>query len=248
MSFSGKHIWLVGASEGIGASLATRLANDGARLTLSARNTAKLEELRASLPGSNHAVVGIDVTSPESVLAAWQQLATPIDTVIYNAGYYEPMDASVMNLEIAERMLNVNLLGAFRVVAASIPAFVSRKSGHIALVGSVAGYRGLPAAIGYGASKAGLIHFAENLRADLARHGIKVQVLNPGFVKTRLTEKNDFPMPFIITPEKAAEYMFAGLSTSRFETHFPRRFSYILKTLAALPYPLYFWLMSRIKL
>ncbi len=251
MTFKNAHIWIIGASEGIGAALAVALAQAGARLTLSARNKTALEAVRATLPSNAHRCVAMDVTDTQSVAHAWGALtsdAPPLDMVIYNAGTYEPMGATQFNLAHAERMLDVNFRGALRVLASVLPDFISRNTGHIALVGSVAGYRGLPAAIGYGASKAAMIHLAENLNADLGSTNIRVQIINPGFVKTRLTDKNDFAMPAMITAEKAAEYIVEGLASTRFEIHFPKRFSCVLKLLALLPAPVYFFLLKRMKL
>ena len=246
----GKHIWLVGASEGIGAALAAKLSAEGAHLALSARNADALKALASTLPGTP-LLLPLDVTNQASIDAAWSRLneAWPLlDMVIYNAGTYEPLDAQHFDLAKIERMVDVNFSGALRVLSHVLPNFLARNTGHIALVGSVAGYRGLPAALGYGASKAAIIHLAENLKADLARTDITVQIINPGFVKTRLTDKNDFAMPCIITAEKAADYIIAGLQSRRFEIHFPKRFSLILKLLSLLPASLYFALLKKTKL
>lgn len=247
MTFSGKQVWLIGASEGIGEALAKQLARAGAVLTLSARNSDRLATLQREL-GAQHRLAVMDVTDPETIARAWAVAASPLpDLVIYNAGTYEPMDATQFDLAKAERMVEVNFTGALRVLSHILKPMIAANAGHIALVASVAGYRGLPAAIGYGASKAALLHLAENLKADLAHTQLKVQVINPGFVKTRLTDKNDFAMPAIISPERAADYIVQGLSGSAFEIHFPKRFSRIMKLLAALPAPLYFFLLKRMK-
>lgn len=237
----GKRIWLIGASEGIGAALAAQLASEGAQVILSARNAARLDDVHASLPGDGHCVLPMDVCQIESVQQAWHSLADRLpDIVIYNAGTYIPMSAQQVDIAAAESMIDVNLRGAFRVACTVLPEYLAQNKGHLVLVGSVAGYRGLPGAIGYGASKAGLNHFAENLRADLKHTGIKVQLVCPGFVKTRLTEKNDFSMPCIITPQQAAKSMIKGMQSSAFEIHFPKRFTYVLKFLRLLPHWLYF--------
>lgn len=246
-SLAAKTVWLIGASEGIGAALAAKLAPACGHIILSARSEDKLRLLAAQLP-FNVSVVAMDVTDITTVTAAWAHIGTAgklPDVVIYNAGTYVPMDSAHFDLANAEHMLEVNLNGALRVLSVVLPCFVKRNSGHIALVASVAGYRGLPGAIGYGASKAALIHLAENLRADLSQTGIKVQVINPGFVQTRLTALNDFAMPCIITPVKAADYIIRGLQKGSFEIHFPKRFSLILKALSLLPDRLYFWLLQK---
>lgn len=247
-NFAGKTVWLVGASEGIGAVLAAKLAPVCGHLILSARNAEKLRALSAGLPQGSVSIAPLDVTDMESIRSAWSligQGGNLPDCIIYNAGTYVPMDALQFDLAGAELMIDVNLNGALRVLSVMLPHFIGRNEGHIALVASVAGYRGLPGAIGYGASKAALIHLAENLKADLYRTGIKVQVINPGFVETRLTALNDFPMPCIIKPDKAADYIMTGLQSDVFEIHFPKRFSMVLKALGLLPDSLYFRLLSR---
>jgi len=241
----GKTVWVIGASEGIGAALSIALAKAGAQLVLSARNAERLEDVRETLPGTNHRTIPLDACSPQSISAAWQELAaSPPDITIYNAGAYTPMDARHMDMAAIETMIDVNLRGAFRIVSTVLPAYLARNRGHLVLVGSVAGYRGLPSAIGYGASKAGLIHLAENLRADLKATGIQVQVVNPGFVRTRLTDKNAFRMPCIISTEASARHILNGLRTSCFEIHFPKRFTLLMKLLALLPNGLYYRLVS----
>lgn len=248
--FKGKKVWLIGASEGIGAALATGLASAGARVAISARNQTKLEEILAELGGNGHIALPLNVRNYETVKKAWEMLLNKwngIDIVIYNAGAYQPMGAQQFNLEEIETMLDVNLSGAFRALSFVLPYFIKQNSGHIAMIGSVAGYNGLPNAIGYGASKAGVIHLAQNLKADLGDTNIKVQLINPGFVDTRLTRKNTFKMPFLITPEKAAGYIICGLASNSFETHFPKRISLILKAFSFLPNPVYFWIMRKIK-
>lgn len=246
-TLTGKTVWLVGASEGIGASLAARLAPACGHLILSARNADKLTQLASGL-SANVSVLPLDVTDMDTIRRAWTQLEQKDqlpDVMIYNAGTYVPMDAMRFDLAGAEHMLDVNLHGALRVLSVLLPTFLKRNSGHIALVASVAGYRGLPGAIGYGASKSALIHLAENLKVDLFSTGIKVQVINPGFVQTRLTALNDFPMPCIIMPDKAAEYILQGLEKEVFEIHFPKRFSMLLKALSLLPNRLYFHLLHK---
>lgn len=236
-----RHLWLIGASEGIGAALAHALAAEGVTLTLSARNAERLDALRAELSGDGHRAIPLDVTSASSVAEAWAQVSSLLpDMVVYNAGAYDPMGAAEFDLAKAERMVDVNFSGALRVLSLVLPAFMARQAGHLVLVASVAAYSGLPRALGYGASKAALLHLAENLHADFDGTPLRVQVVNPGFVKTRLTDKNDFSMPFMITPERAAAAMVRGMQSGAFEIHFPKRFTYLLKFLRLLPYPLYF--------
>lgn len=246
--FRTKKVWIVGASEGIGRSLAKKFAAAGATLILSARTMDRLDSLLEELKGE-HLIVPLDVTEGKSVERAWgkiESLKFVPDIFIYNSGYYEPMSAMNCDFEIVKKMLDINLYGTFTVLSKIIPAFLQNRKGHIVLVGSVAGYSGLPRSMGYGASKAGVINLAESLYCDLKKQGIRVQVVNPGFVKTRLTAKNTFDMPFIITADEAANYIFKGLTSSSFEIRFPWFFSTLLKILRILPYPLYFFLLRKL--
>ena len=239
--WAGKTYWLVGASEGLGRALAEELASAGASLCLSARNEERLRALADALPGA-HTVAPCDVRDTASVRTAFESLP-PIDGVICNAGFYEPVNANEWDADAVEAMFDVNLTGTARVLGLAVPALVAKGKGHIALVGSLAGYRGLPGSIGYGSSKAGLIHLAESLRSDLARDRFKVQVVNPGFVETRLTAKNDFKMPFIMTAEAAAQRTRKALESDHFRTNFPRRFALLFRLAQFLPDSVYFRVM-----
>jgi len=241
--WKGKRVWLIGASSGIGAALAGELARRGARLAISARNAQKLQRLAidGALP------VPCDVTDIESLAAARASVLAGlggIDLVVYLAGDYVPMRADDFNLAVAERVINVNFTAAMHVTAAVLPDL--RPGGGIAFVASVAGYRGLPKALCYGPGKAALIHFAEVLHLDLAPKGIGVWVINPGFVATPLTAKNDFQMPALQTPEEAANATVEGFKSANFEIHFPKRFTRLMKLLAVLPYRWYFPLIRRL--
>jgi len=244
-----ERIWLIGASEGIGAALARRLAQDGHFCAVTARSVDRLTELHASLTGNGHLVLPADVTDSGSLAAAHARLIETwghLDTMIYCAGTYDPMPATHMTLERVEAMIDVNLTGAFRAVALVLPAMLLRAAGRIVLMGSVAGYRGLGSAMGYGASKAGINHLAENLRLDLAATPLRVQLVCPGFVRTRLTDKNSFGMPFLMDADRAADLIARGLRTRRFEIHFPKRLSQFLKALSVLPAGVYFPLVEKL--
>ncbi len=241
--WTGRRVWLVGASTGIGAALAQALAARGARLALSARSAEKLEAL--GCPGA--LLLPCDATdaaslaqSRQSLLAAWNG----IDLVVYLAGDYTPMRADDFDLARAEQVVAVNFNGAMRLAATVLPDLPA--GGGIAFVASVAGYRGLPKALCYGPGKAALIHFAECLYLDLAARHIGVWIINPGFVQTRLTAQNDFAMPALLSPEAAAQAMIEGLASGRFEIHFPKRFTGVLKFLSLLPYHWYFPLIRRV--
>lgn len=242
-TWAGRRVWLVGASAGIGAALARALAQRGARLALSARGKAQLEALQLKdallLPCDSTDAASL-AGARRALLAAWGG----VDLVVYLAGNYVPMRADSLDLASAEAVVEVNFNGALRLAAAVLPDL--RAGGGIALVASVAGYRGLPNALAYGPGKAALIHLAECLYLDLHGQGIGVWLVNPGFVATRLTEHNDFDMPALLTPERAAQDIVDGLASGRFEIHFPKRFTRLVKLLSLLPYRWYFPLVRRI--
>ncbi len=230
--FSGKTYWLIGASEGLGRALAQVLSSRGAKLILSSRNTERLESLCETLPDAR--TVPIDVTDLETVRGAVAAVGE-VDGLIYNAGAYEPMTSSEWDTETALAISDVNYSGAVRVLGETVPGLVLAGKGDITLIGSLAGYRGLPAAIGYGASKAALISLAETMRFDLAGTGVTVRIVNPGFIKTRLTEKNSFKMPMLMTPEDAASRVVRAMEKRRFRTDFPAPFSWAIRVLDFLP-------------
>ncbi len=231
-SFDGKTYWIIGASEGLGRALADALGRQGAHLILSARNADRLDEICVALP--NARPIPMDVTDLDSVRGAVAK-AGPVDGLVYNAGAYDPMRSADWNTEAALAMSDVNYLGAVRVLGETVPGFVQAGRGEITLIGSLAGYHGLPAAIGYGASKAALISLAETMRHDLAGTGVTVRIVNPGFIKTRLTEKNSFKMPMLMTPEDAAARVVKAMSRRRFRTDFPAPFSWVIRLIDYLP-------------
>lgn len=240
--WQGRRVWLVGASTGIGAALARALSQRGARLALSARHVDKL----AALGIPNALLLPCDVTIAASLSQAQAQLLDAwggFDLVVYLAGDYQPMTAADFDLGKAEQILAVNFGGAMKLAATVLPRLASGMG--IAFVASVAGYRGLPKALAYGPGKAALIHFAECLHLELAPRGIGVWLIDPGFVATRLTAKNDFAMPALLTPEQAASEIVSGFRSGRFEIHFPKRFTRLMKLLAALPYAWSFPLIRR---
>lgn len=240
--FKGKRYWLVGASEGLGSALAERMSAEGADLVLSARNSERLNELAEKLLG-NVTVLPFDVTDNEAVVRAASDLGK-IDGVIYLSGTYWPMDAKDWDTDKALAMLDVNLSGAVRVVGAILPELMRQGHGHIVLTGSLAAFRGLPASIGYSASKAGLLSLAETLRCDLGGTGIDVQIAHPGFIRTRLTDKNAFKMPSLMEPGDAADAMFKAISRKKFSSSFPGLFAVTMRSLRFLPDWLYFRLFA----
>ena len=233
----GSTYWLIGASEGLGRALALHMAHAGVRLVLSARGQGRLNDLAAELPG-DHLVVPIDVTDGASVAKAASALPA-LDGVIYMAGAYDPMNSANFDGDRAALVAEVNFVGALRSLSHIVPGFVANDKGHVVIIGSLAGFRGLPNSIGYGASKAGLMHLAENLRTELARTNVKVQLINPGFIKTRLTEKNDFAMPQIMTPEDAANRVWNAMAGARFSTSFPAPFAWFFRASRFIPQWIY---------
>jgi NADP-dependent 3-hydroxy acid dehydrogenase YdfG len=232
MSFAGKRYWLIGASEGLGLALAKALQGQGAEVILSARSAEGLAKASASLGGV--ATQPLDVAEAVSVTHAAAEIGE-VDGVVFLAGVYWPMKAQNLDAGQLEAMCNVNFTGCARVIAAVLPAMVARDAGHIVITGSLSGFRGLPGAMGYAASKAGVMALAECLYADLRGSGVKVQLANPGFIATRLTAKNDFSMPFLMQPEEAAAHMLRLMQSPRFKASFPTLFSWLFRLGNLLP-------------
>lgn len=231
--WQGKRYWLVGASEGLGRELALIMSRAGAEVILSARSEERLQELAGEMPGKSR-VVPVDVSDSDSVRAAAEKIGE-IDGMVFLAGVYWPMKSTEWKPDEAEQMADINFLGAMRSVGAVIGPMVARDAGHIVLTGSLSGFRGLPGAIGYGASKAGVMYLAESMQADLRRSGVEVQLVNPGFIRTRLTDKNDFAMPFIMEPDAAAREFFDHMNGDDFKKSYPMVFSWLFRLSQFLP-------------
>ena len=223
MKLNGKKYWIIGASEGLGRELAIQLSNLGVELVVSARNKVRLDELSLRTKAE---VISLDVLDINSVRKAFKAVGK-IDGIVYAAGDYTPLNSTSWNIDEVDKMIAINFTGAARVLGLVVPKFIAQNYGHVVMIGSLSGFRGLPNAIGYGASKAGMMHLAENIKADLYKANIKVQLINPGFIKTRLTEKNNFKMPFIMTAEDAAKHVIRAMQRNRFQTNFPVMFSLI---------------------
>jgi len=253
--WSGQRVWIVGASSGIGEALALALARRGARLALSARGAERLSAVCAACDGARPlpTTVGtlalpLDLTDADGLVRARDEVLARwggIDLVVFNAGTYRPLRAWELSVEAVRETLELNLVGTMSGVAAVLPTLLAQGRGALALVGSVAGYGGLPKATVYGPSKAALINFAEVLHLDLAPRGIDVCLIDPGFVATPLTAQNDFTMPALQTPAQAAEAIVEGFARGDFEIHFPKRFTRVLKLLQWLPRRAYFALVRR---
>lgn len=242
----GRVCWLVGASTGIGRATAERLHALGAIVVVSARSAATLDAFVRAHPGS-HAEV-LDATDREALREATRRIVDThgrIDLAVYCAGYYKPMRATAFDLDDALRHEQVNYVGALHLLDAVLPVLLRQRSGHLSLVSSVSGYRGLPKALAYGPTKAALINLAESLWFDLTDHGIGVSVVCPGYVDTPLTEQNDYKMPGLISAEEAAEHIVRGWSRGDFEMHFPKRFTLWVKMLSHAGVGLYFRAVRR---
>lgn len=243
--WQGRSVWLIGASSGIGLATAQALHTAGARVVVSARKAELLQAFVDTHPGAQAVV--LDVSDPAAMRQAAQHIQAEqgLDVVIYCAGYYKPVRATDYNLDEMLRHQTVNYLGALYMLDAVLPALLTQGFGHLSLVASVAGYRGLPQSLAYGPTKAALIHLAEALYLDLSTQGLGVSVVNPGFVETPLTAQNTFHMPALIGPEEAAREMLCGWAKGAFEIHYPKRFTRWLKFMRLLPYRWYFALVRR---
>ena len=243
--WQGKTVWIVGASSGIGSATASALHAGGAHVVVSARNAASLDAFVAQHPGCT--ALALDATDRAAVHAAAAALLQkgPLDCVVYCAGHYTAMRGFDMDLDDVLRHVDVNYKGALYVLDAVVAPMVARGQGHISLVGSVAGFRGLPNALAYGPTKAALINLAETLYLDLKGKGVGVSIINPGFVQTPLTAGNTFNMPALITPQQAAVEILRGWSRGAFEIHFPKRFTLWLKLLRILPNRLFLYLVAK---
>lgn len=248
MSYKDEIIWIIGASSGIGRALALELAASGATLALSARRKDELEMLKEEM-GERHMIYPLDVADTDLTQRTAKAIFAAngrIDRVIFMSAAYHPMTLEHLDMLVTRHMLEVNLLGAFNIVSAVYPLLKEQKSAQIALCGSVAGYTGLAGGQPYSATKAAIINLAESLHAECPDH-IDIKLINPGFVRTALTDKNRFPMPMIVTPEAAAKAIALGLNASGFEIHFPKKFTYLVKMLSKLPYALKLFITRRIQ-
>ena len=236
-----KCIWITGASTGIGKNLALKLASKGYTVAASARSIKNLKKLKKEsepLQGSIH-IYPLNISMKNYVSSTFRKIEKDlgdIGTVILNAAINEPINAKNFSSEKLEEIMNINYVGTAHCLDPVIKKFIKRKSGKIAIVASLAGYIGFPYSSGYCPTKAALINLCESLRSDLKQYNVIIQVINPGFVKTSMTDKNDFYMPFLISSEKSTEYIYKGLLTNRFEIFYPKIFGYILKILRFLPY------------
>ena len=239
-----RHAWLIGASSGMGLELGRLLVAAGWRVTLSARDENRLRDAAAEIGATP---LRLDITNRELVDACAKRIfsASAPQLVLVNAGDYRPMPLDDFDVDLFEHLNRVNYLGAVYVLGAALPLMRAAGGGQILLNASAAGYRGLPTAAPYSAPKAATIHLAEALRPEAARRGIRLRLINPGFVDSRLTAKNDFKMPGLLSAQDAARRIYDALEEKGFEISFPRRLVWPLKLLRCLPYRLFFWFIER---
>lgn len=247
-----ERVWITGAGSGIGRAVALRFLRAGALVIASGRDPEPLESLagEAGVGADSVLVQPVDVTERPAVkqaLADMQERGGPVDRAILNAGTYKPVEPDRFDPEAFDMQFAVNVGGVVNCLSALVPAMRRRGRGQIALVGSLSGYRGLRRASAYGASKAAVMRIAESLRQDQREAGIDVRLISPGFVRTPLTDRNDFPMPFLIDADDAADRIHRGLVDGRrFEIAFPRRLAVPVRLAEMLPYGVFFPLMQRV--
>lgn len=240
-----KVVWITGASSGIGREVALRLAASGAKVAVSARSADKLAELEALSPNIKaYPLDVVDLEATRAVAGAIARDLGEIDLAVLNAAVWVPMDVTTFDAGRVGDAMTINYQGVVNGLDPLLPAMIGRKAGHVAIVASVAGYRGLPVAVSYAPTKAALISLAECLKPDLMDHNVKVTVINPGFIDTPMTHQNTFPMPFMVTTERAADSMIRGLIAGRFEIVFPWRMKMMAKLSRAMPYWAYFGLIN----
>ena len=242
-----KKIWITGASSGIGKALAVKFSNEGWQVAASARRENLLREL--SEKHKNIQPFPLDVTDINSCKNVFNEIIEKfkdIDICVFGTGMHDPKSEKKFNLEKIREIMEVNYFGVMNCINSVHNYYSEKKKGQISIISSVAGYRGLPAAGAYCASKSALTSFTESLYFEMKRKNVRVTLVSPGFIKTPMTDQNDFPMPMIKSPEFAAEQIYTGLVIKRnFEIHFPKAFTYFLKFLRILPNSIYFKIVEK---
>jgi len=247
-----KIIWITGAGKGIGKAVALLYAEKGWSVAISSRTENDLIEVREEAQKKNFLgdikIFTLDVKSLESYQRIYSSIRSELgdpDQIIFNAGTHIPSPVEAFDVDIYRELIETNYFGTINGISAVLPRLLEARNGHIAVVASVAGYFGLPNASAYGASKAALINLCESLRMQLDDYGITISVVNPGFVRTPLTDLNEFKMPFLMEPDIAARKIYEGMYSKKFEIIFPNIFVFILKTIRILPYYIFFPLIKK---
>ena len=241
-----KKIWITGASSGIGKALAEKFASKGWKVAISARREEILNEMAND---ENIFAYPLDVTNQEQIKDVFIKIIKDfggIDLCVFSSGTYDPKLEQEININQNKFVMETNFFGVLHCIKSVEKYFKDKKEGHISIVSSIAAYRGLPNSSGYGPSKAALTNLTESLYFDFKKYNIRISLISPGFIKTPLTDKNEFPMPFIKSPKFAADKIFNGLTKSKsFEIHFPKELTLLLKILRILPYKLYLFLIDK---
>jgi short-subunit dehydrogenase len=246
MSENQKKIWITGASSGIGKALAEKFALEGWKVAVSARRKEILDEMANNV---NIFSYSLDVTNEVQVNNVFSKIINDfgsIDLCVFSSGTYDPKLEQEINVKQNKFVMETNFFGVLHCIKSVETYFKEKKNGHISIVSSIAAYRGLPNSSGYGPSKAALTNLSESLYFDFKKHNVRISLISPGFIKTPLTDKNEFSMPFIKSPEFAAEKIFKGLTKSNsFEIHFPKELTLLLKVFRILPYKIYLFLIDK---
>jgi len=246
MSENQKKIWITGASSGIGKALAEKFASEGWKVAASARRKEILDEMSSH---ENIFSYPLDVTNQDQVKTSFEKIIKDfkgLDLCVFSSGTYDPKLEQEINVKQNKFVMETNFFGVLYCINAVENYFKNKQAGHISIVSSIAAYRGLPNSSGYGPSKAALTNLTESLYFDFKKYNVRISLVSPGFIKTPLTDKNEFPMPFIKSPEFAAEKMFNGLTKSKaFEIHFPKALTILLKIFRVLPYKIYLFLIDK---
>jgi len=246
MIINQKKIWITGASSGIGKALAEKFASEGWRVAVSARRKEILDEMANN---ENISSYPLDVTNQHQINDVFAKIINDFGSInlcVFSSGTYDPKLEQEINIKQNKFVMETNFFGVLYCIKSVEKYFKDKKDGHISIVSSVAAYRGLPNSSGYGPSKAALTNLTESLYFDFKKYNVRISLVSPGFIKTPLTDKNEFPMPFIKSPEFAADKMFNGLTKSNsFEIHFPKTLTILLKILRVLPYKIYLYLIDK---
>ena len=243
-----KSIWITGASSGIGKSLAIKFASEGWQVAASARREDLLNQLSDS--NQNIASFPLDVTNRENCREVFEKIKNKYENInicFFSTGTWDPKKEKDIDIDQMKKVMDVNFFGTLNCIKSVEDHSRNKKEGIITIVSSIAGYKGLPNSTGYGPSKAALNNLAESLYFDFARYGVRVCLVSPGFIKTPMTDKNNFKMPFLKTPEYSASQIYDGLINKKnFEIHFPKQLTLILKFLKIIPDKLYFYLIGKL--
>tara|TARA_B110000014_G_scaffold106018_1_gene72750 strand:- start:126 stop:881 length:756 start_codon:yes stop_codon:yes gene_type:complete len=243
-----KNIWITGASSGIGKALALKFASEGWQVAASARRESLLQDLNKTNP--NIHAFPLNVTNLENTKNVFENILKKfgdINLCILGAAIYDPNYEKEIDEKKIREIMEINFFGVVNCIKTVEKYFKMKKEGQISIISSVAGYRGLPKSEGYGASKAALNNLAESFYIDFKKHNVRISLISPGFIKTPMTDKNKFKMPFIRSAEFAADKIYKGTVYGKsFEIHFPKQLSVMLKIFRVLPYRIYFFLIEKV--